>query len=750
MSSPPIVPNTGSNYVIPIAFASGQATIKQQDSLSLFSFLQFVDTTKNVNKQTVFDGQEVDSLVNKEYFLGVAHDISFLSQKYIKVVSYADTIKNLNTSYNTRVTSLNTAIDTYNNAKNVLNGKISDMNNAINTINSISSPTPSDIANYNAAVTVYNSYLTTIGNPALLSYATSANNIYNIPTNNDNTVTIPALNQLIDDLNLGIPHYPLFSPATAPAGASTRPPQANYAGGTIPLISPSSYNDLSHLNGVPGPQSKTDIIDTYFTPFATAYLAAIAATSRKLSGIDDYRGFVNFLLKQGFKLNPAIVNAYILNTAKPSLPGITSSNGAGSPGNLIVGVDSPKLEIILSTALFKYIAAQASVSLPPHLYDQLNVLAVSLLAQVGAAAGLAVVKLLGETLKSLSADSASINVATAAALLQNILKVVGDSKTKETLLNLLKAIPGLSEAQAKQLADQLLASQNLSLLLFGALGAGVALKSPTLVQDVLNTTFSNQNVSTSSTTSTTETTSSTETDDTTASDSSNEIESDPYNPTGANAVLNNPQSSYEIQDSLSDRLAADAQIPKPQASSIVGSALQNTAATTPPNASSDLIQQTLQNELLRQNLREEEAQFLAENANQLIKTYTNPIVLSSADLAKKLGDTIQDAIKGDISNPLPKSVTEVLIKSLTDTKDPNSFASLIVAQVATLEKRNDIKINEQLTAQRREFERPNIDVFLTYKRIMDPANTIILSFMTGVMYDKAIPSNWQRPLSIQI
>lgn len=734
-------PNTGTNYQIPIAFESGSSlTIKPQDTLSLFSFLEYVGTVKNSHKQTTFDSQSVDAVINKEYFLGVAQQISYLTQKYIETSSYADAYDALITSYNARVATLNTAIDNYNNLKNTFNSKINDMNNAINTINGLSSVGSSDITAYNQAVAIYNSYLTLTGNPGLLSYASTAQTVYNIPTAFDNNHTIPQLNHQIDKLDIGIPPIPLFSPATAPVGSSTYSLQAFYSTTPIPTIPQITTGDLAHISTLPDPISKADIINTYFLPFAQKYLEALAATSKKLASIDDYRAFVNLIQKQGFLFNPAQVDAFIMNSSKPSVPGGEGSTGT-SLGSMMVGLDTQNLERILSTALFKAISADAKVPIPPHIYDQVNALALSLLSQIGAAAGLSVVKLFGETLKSLTQDAASVQLAIAAAILQSILKVVGDGKaTAEALLNLLKGIPGITEDLAKQLANQLATAQNVSLLLFGALSTATYLKSPSLVQDILNTNFNPPPPSLNTTTET-NTIPSSSPSVYNLSDNQN-----PFSQQNVNDVLNNNQSSYAIQNTLSDRLSEDAKIPKPQASSIINQALTNTAKALPQNGTEDQFKKSLADELLKQNLRQEEVQYIVENA----ALFLNPPKLSPEQLNAKIESSIQNLLKNDVASSLPKSVSDNLIKLLTDTKNPNSFASLIVSQLRDLKIQNQEKIVQEITAQRREFERPNIDTFVTFKRIMDPANSIVLSFMTGLMYDKVIPTNWQRPLSIQV
>lgn len=740
MSSSP-VSNTGSSYTIPIAFASGQANIKPVDSISLFSFLEHVGTTKNANKQATFDSQAVDAVVNREYFLGVAQQIQYLSQKYAKVVSYADGIAGLTFTFNGRATTLNVRIDNYNNLKNNLNGQISDMNNAINTINGISSPTATDIANYNAAVTAFNSYLNSTGNPGLATYATAANN-YNIATNHNNTVTIPAINQIITDLDLGIPPVPQLTPSTAPVGASSYPIQSYYSSHPIPNISEIPSADLAHINLLPDAGKKTDIIETYFMPFAKAYLEALAATSKKLSGIDDYRAFVNFILKQGFDLNPALVNAFIMNVANPSTQS-SSPSANGAIGSMIVGMDTPHLELVLSTALFKIITADAKTPIPPHIYDQINALALSLLSQIGASAGLSVIKLLGDKLKALEPGTASIDVAIAAALLQNILKIVTDNgkSTLDALVAIMKGIPGISEGEAKQLAEKLLAAQNISLLLNGAASVGIALKSPTTVKDILNTTFN------------AETSEKVKAPLYQAPPLSvyNTREENPYSSTGLNAAINNPPSSYSLQQTLTDRLEQDANIPKPGSSTIINQALTNTAARLPTaNSSETLFKETLAEELLKQNLKEEQANFIAENAAVFINsTRSETPLLTTNELANKLKATIQEVTKADV-NILPQSIVETLVSVLTDRNKPNSFISLYENQIRSLEVHNDKKIIDQLVDQRREFEKPNIDSFFIFRKWLDPANNLINSYMTGLMYDKTIPSNWQRPLSIQV
>jgi hypothetical protein len=741
----PIPPDEPVSYTIPIGFPSGGASITPQDSISLYSFLKLVSTTKDTHKQTTFDSQSVDALVNREYFLNVYQDINFLMQKYIKVKSYADSISLLYSGYNTRVDNINAQIDIYNNAKNVLNDKISDMNNAINTINSIASPTPAQITQYNNAVTTYNNYLTITGNPAMLAYATSATNIYNIPTNIDNTVTIPAINQLIFDLDLHIPNVPLLTPGSISTGAGARPLASNYTGATIPLISPSSYPDINDLAHVPAPKSKGDIIADYFLPFAESYLAALAAGSKRLSNVDDYRAFVNFILKQGFQLNPATVNAFIMNASKPQLPaGTVAANG--TLGSLIVGVESQNLERILSTALFNALAGKASISIPPNIYDQINVFAIALLARIGGSAGIALVKTLGETIKSLKEDNPAIDVALAAAILQNILKVVADSKaTTDALFTILKQVPGITEQEARALTDKLVAAQNTSLLLLGGLSTGLTLKSPNLVQDLVNTALSRSQ--------TLESSSSSSAPPSVLEDYDYLATDNPFSPQSVKDLLNDGRSLSSVQTQLRDRLSENSKYLTPSAASIANQALTSAVASLAPNATPTQFQQALNNQLINLGVTTSDAAIVSASTADFVKLQTPPPVqaaLTPVQLADAIRTQIAEVLKGDTTRSLSSPISEDFVKKLTDINDPTSFVSLLSSQLKSYQNLNDKEIAKEIVQLRREFERPNIDAFIILEKLKDPANTLVLSFMTGVMYDRAIPTNWQKPLSIQV
>jgi len=741
MSSAPIGPSVGPSPSIPIGFASGSAKLTLQDSTSLFDFLQLESTAKNQNKQTLFDSQSVDSLVNQKYFLGVVIALQFLAKKYAETLTYAGGINSLDKNYNNSVDNLNNAINRYNSAVGELNSQINTMNNAIIAINTgPQPPTAADIATYNAAVAAYNNYLTSTGNPAMLAYANSAQTLYNNPTNIANTVIIPSLNKIINDLDLGIPVIPLFTPATAPTGAGAQALQPNYSGTPIPLI-PGNFPNLNQLSDLPAPPTTASIINTYFLPFAEKYLAAIAATSKKLSGIDAYQALVNFVLKSGFKLDPSKVDSYILNSSKPTLPAGGDASG-GTVGSLIVGSDTPNLERILSTALFKSVAAAASIYPPPHVYDQVNALALALLSRIGASAGLSVVKLLGNTLKSLNQNSESISAALAVALLQNILKVVGDGKaTAEALTEILKQIPGITQEQVKQLTTQLLASQNLSLLNLGALSTSLLLKNPSLVTAILNLTNLNNINENLATTNPTAPLPEQETEEV-------EPTENPSNQLTVNTVLSNQESLSAIQNELSNPLTEEKNTPQPVSQNVIAKALQNTANTLPQNATATELQTTLANELVKQNVSKEQAQALAKNGEALIESKLQQLKVEQ--LTSQITSSLANLAKADVVNPLPASTAASLVSSLTDLQNPNSFASLYASQIKTLIQSNDQTVADEVVAQRRDVEQPQIDLFDTLQRLLNPANNIIMSFMSGAMYDKTIPTNWQKPLQIQV
>jgi len=717
------------------SYINADLTIKNPDTLSLYSFLQMVDTSKTTHKHTVFNGQEVEALINREYFLAVYQDINFLQEKYRETVNFSQNLSSIYADYNNRVDDLNNEIDAYNIAKDVLNSRITTMNNAINTINSISSPTPAQIATYNAAVASYNSYLTSTGNPALLSYKTSADTIYNIPTNNDNTVVIPGLNNLINELNIGIPPVPLLSPAAAPVGAN--PPlsaQGNYSGGTIPLINPSSYSNLGHLSNVPPAQSEADIITIYFLPFAQNFLANLAATSKKLSGNDDYRSFVNFILKQGFNLNPAVLNAFINQIQKPSLPSNSAAAG-GSLGNLVVGIDSPNLERILSTALFSLLARNESISIPPHIYDQINVFAIALLSTIGASAGLSVVKLLGDTIKSLKPDSSAIQIALAAAILQNILQVVADSKVlKDGVLNIVKEIPGLTDAQQADLANKLVTSISTTLLLNAGLSTALSLRSPNLVQDLVTTASAQI------------------TDSNDATSNTGIYADNGFSPRSLNDLLKNESNNLITKRELSKRLENLVANQKPD--DVASRVIEKTTAALPQNVTQAGFQQALALNLKNEGLTKERSQSIALEITTSINLAAEPLatrqLLDSAALALQIETSIREVIKDDVTKSLPQAVIETIIKNLTDLNNPKSFVSLLATNLQTLVATNDIKVETELNQILRAYMSKEIDSFVVAENIRSPANNVLLSFMTGLMYDRAIPTNWQRPLSIQV
>lgn len=717
------------------SYINADLTIKNPDTLSLYSFLQMVDTSKTTHKHTVFNGQEVEALINREYFLAVYQDISFLTVKYNETIAYSQNLSSLADNYNDRVDNLNDAMDTYNTAKNVLNSRIATMNNAINTINSISSPTPAQIATYNAAVATYNSYLTSTGNPALLSYKTSADTIYNIPTNTDNTVVIPGINGLIDELGIGIPYVDPFSPSTAPTGAN--PPLSsavNYSGGTITLINPSSYSDLNNLNHVPAPKNKDEIITIYFLPYAQNYLANLAATSKKLSGNDDYRSFVNFILKQGFNLNPAVLNAFINQIQKPSLPSNSAAAG-GSLGNLVVGIDSPNLERILSTALFSLLARNESISIPPHIYDQINVFAIALLSTIGASAGLSVVKLLGDTIKSLKPDNSAIQVALTAAILQNILQVVADSKVlKDGVLSIVKEIPDLSGAQQTDLANKLVTSLSTTLLLNAGLSTALSLRSPNLVQDLVTTASAQI------------------TDSNDATSNTGIYADNGFSPRSLNDLLKNESNNLITKRELSKRLENLVANQKPD--DVASRVIEKTTAALPQNVTQAGFQQALALNLKNEGLTKEQSQSIALEITTSINLAAEPLatrqLLDSAALALQIEASIREVIKDDVTKSLPQAVIETIIKNLTDLNNPKSFVSLLATNLQTLVATNDIKVETELNQLLRAYMSKEIDSFVVAENIRSPANNVLLSFMTGLMYDRAIPTNWQRPLSIQV
>lgn len=807
----PIIVNTPGNNPIYITASGVSSTLPgtvggTQDSLSLYDFLQLVGTNTKENKQATFDSEATTALVNQKYFLGVVEQLTILAEKYKDVSDYAVSVSTLTDDYNSNVTTLNGSINTYNASLGTLNGQIANMNNAIQTINGISSPTPTDIANYNAAVTSYNNYLTSTGNPAIMAYAASADTNYNIPTNFYNTVVIPEINATIDDLGFNIPPQDLLTPSTAPAGANTLSTQSNYSGSTIPLISPSSYSSLSTLNQLPPAKSKTDVINVYFTPYAEAYMANLAATQQKLAEFDETVAAINFFIQQGFTLDPSKPSAFVAEAQRPSV-GIGGAESSGSIISLAIGADSPSVMRALSTALFISATASSRVPLPPDVYDQLNALAASLLPRLGLSAGLSVVKLLGDSLKSLPKDSPIVDVAVAAALTEAIIKTVGEnSVTKDAVLAILKQVTGLTDEEVQVLADKFIAGQNISLLLFGALQAGLALKNPNLVSDLLKTSENQPIFQPELKPVAKETPISTSLSsqpivqniNNTVNDTVNEIISDqrnadirradiaasnarasqirqantsasiqqPASPNPVettiqsrtfstiNDVLNDQRNSDILKADISANLIRYGNFNSSQASSISNQAIDNARTNLPQNSSQQGLQQVIAQSLINLGVIDAQAQFFALNASLFANLQTVPPTneqdLSPAELSNRILANIANIRGTDAANTIPKTAIEAWVASLTDTSIPGSWINLMQDQTQKLKAANDASVAVAIEDQRREFVRPTQDLaFFLTGVLLDPANNIVDSYLTGLMYSNGISSKWpQPPLSI--
>jgi hypothetical protein len=87
-----------------------------------------------------------------------------------------------------------------------------------------------------------------------------------------------------------------------------------------------------------------------------------------------------------------------------------------------------------------------------------------------------------------------------------------------------------------------------------------------------------------------------------------------------------------------------------------------------------------------------------------------------------------------------------------ELRRPTSIVNQIADQLRVLNDLHDATVQRAVREQIREFNKPNFDLFTFNRRVMDPANTLLLSMWTGVMYkgEGRFPSNYQQTIDVII
>lgn len=711
-------------------------TIEQPD-IDLISFLTKISTNKGEQKRTAFDSKEIEATLFTEYYKGVAALYAEIQKTYDALIEYYDDWKSAVDDQTGRTNAQNNRINNLNDHVDQYNLRIQTMNNEIAIFNATPT-TPAAafalaVTRYNNAVNTYNSYRSETINPGLANFNAQTQSNYNFPTNQANTTTLPELNAARQELELGLPFVNPFSPDPTALTQPSAEMAVTYPNSGRPVTGLNELTGLSTIPETPQIPSKTDIIETYFTPFRTALLNSLLATSTSLQSAVAYRDYVNFIRDDNIQLDPTLLSAFIQQGPKPIVAPPQAAGGSVSLASAISGISNPDLERLLSAGMYSAFASQAGRALPPSLFDRLATSSLSSLNLAALAGGSDSLRILAAEDPNLNPDEQAIRVTTAGAFLQNLIQIASSSESANITLiqnSLRELFSDLSETEALTIATSFAQAQGLSLVLLGVLAVSIAIEAPNLLRDLLSS-IEGSNLA-----------------DTIVAEG--QLQTIPE-------ALNDPRITLNLTLVTANSLLAARPASSPEeAVQIAKNALEQTLQTISEADDAGSIERRLVESLITQGIDSTQAAQIAFTALEFLTTRvaannaaatqaasrelleaTEPLQTpdSAPSLQGSLSLTIQQTLTRELGLKRAQELASSLTNVLASERNPNSALNFIANRLRDYENEQSDAVREQIIAKFREFMRPEYLLYDTLRKTMDPADLFTHGRATaGIMY----------------
>lgn len=706
--------------------------------IGLKAFLTHISEKKLDHKKTTQDDQEFLLNMNRDFFLGLSQEaVNILNIREVARKYFRDQNKIID-NQNALIKTLNDAITEYVGSADETNIQIQQLQQAIDTFNAAdpNSPNfPAKVNQFNQAVDAFNQYVTDSGDPALAKYQEAITAYEEGTEANQQDVT--DFNTWVDEqkekTQLDLHHMTLNAP-TAPSGVTELPPQATYPdAGTppnIPPYTPSSIPTISPQDPIP---NIDDDITQLVTEAVEKLLAKLALMRTLFKNISDYNAFVAFTLRTGTTPTAAAITAYLANTEKPALnsAGSTGSQGGSvSMASSIMGLDSPFLEGKTANALYAATVENFEQEVAQIFLDQLNILNDQIVSTASQKAGFNSAEVLGEQAEVV--DDAVLETLVTALFLEEMLEMItafGDS-LKPALENLLKEA-GVPQEDITQLLNELSQAQGLDLALTGALAVGIAIGDTGFVGDLLASIPSISGVT-------------------------SEVFAQPV-PT-VFTVVSDPTNQLLIKTSLNQEILNDETVTADDARlKTLNDAVDRAIAQSNQDTKAEDFRNTLRKDLIAQEIDPKQASQLADKAFEIVQGLTTPKApttpISTADLAASVTATLTEKL-APLGAETAKAIAEGVGRLIYNPLNPaNTLAKLIENYIDAQTKISD-KAREDVVRELLGVVPPTklqvVKPAVLLLQLLDPGYNISKSFMTGLMYDRAIPTNFKRPLDIQV
>lgn len=173
-------------------------------------------------------------------------------------------------------------------------------------------------------------------------------------------------------------------------------------------------------------------------------------------------------------------------------------------------------------------------------------------------------------------------------------------------------------------------------------------------------------------------------------------------------------------------------------------------------SSEGIFRESLKNALVRAGVSPDDAIDLAEKAaisqrTQIVEElFTSSLssILTIEQLRAAISDEVVGRLAPNIGSTEAGNLNDRLIglifgNEIDGERNALSIIRLLEDQLTLFKNQTQNKHQDKVADVVREFLRPLVELFILNERIMDPANTLILSMQTG-MYSRPMPSNFQR------
>ncbi|MBA3815894.1 MAG: hypothetical protein H0X29_05125 [Parachlamydiaceae bacterium] len=662
-----------------------------------------------------------------------------------------------------------------------------------------SEKTDADKTTYNKAIADYNKYVNT----------TRVNN-YNTAKNSFSSdldiykTAIDAQNANIDAINelrqiAGIPDLPHVVAATPTIPAQTTMPAAPSTTNAVKLANATVPADIASIDTPPVPPTGQELVDQYATPLSNSILPSASSLDTFITQMTQYRDYQRYYLGPLAGKISTLPNSYVDQKSEVFIDeSIKVGSGAGvSMASMIAGLSSPNLSRVLSNSIANEAALKTTAPLTTDTLNEIRLINLTLLSRAGLGSSIPAFSLLSERLAFMDAQSPSIKIALSLGLALQISTLSNSADLQQAILNrLIAANPSTDPVKLAGLGATLTAASNLSLALFAVSQLAQSLNSPELTGQVLgliNTPATNSALESASITTTSDVLNNPLSASSLKADLASTLASDGTRSQNnaediaKGIIFDDIKNESELKDSINEQLiqagisSTDATALANQAAEFIRSEI-NSRNILDTKVESEIIQSDNLNKQLRdagvnadiiakvvpnitnatftsqrelrdgitKNLTDsglalEEARRIATDVvrnDQSAELIHTPV--SDTQLAQNIAKNVTDNTSVDLGANQSQQLASTLINTLigNEITHPLSITNIIRTNLQALSAIDDVQMADTMRA----FIKPSVDLFSFNQRILDPANSLVLSTWTGLMYS----SEFKHTASIDI